>query len=244
LPAADSGRGQDPSVAWWLELLLWLPAILLAGGIGWLLTQVLNSLLPTAQPGRWLILAIMILPGCRGWLFVLVRGLRSRWLHGAIRPIDEPRPAILWRPAVAGAVIGLLFLLLIVAWLISYFGALLPAGWPWLTLPLLILVNYPAGLAGAAGRLGAIFYEGMAERSQPVASLWQHGPFLILPIAVLCLHGWGGLAAGLLVLGLSIVAASLGKSITGLSRQASLGSLSQSVLFSLVVLVAPIAAGL
>jgi hypothetical protein len=241
---ANIGHSPDASVAWWLETLLWLPALLLAGALGWLLAQALAALLPNAQHVRWLFLAVIILPGCRGWLFGLVRLLRSRWLQGDSRAGGEPRAVIQLRRVIASAIAALLFLLLVTWWLASYFGTLLPNNWPWLVLPLLAVVNYPAGLAGAAGRLGAVYFEGLSERSDPIASLWQHLPFLILPVAAVILNGWSGLLAGLLVLVISIVSASLGKSITGLSRLAGLGSLAQAVLFSLAVLVPPIAAGL
>jgi hypothetical protein len=228
-----------PSDESWLQAVLWIPAAALAGGFG------LLSCVWTGSPDEWLAHSLLILPGCRGWLFALTRLLRRRYWPGSSETTSKGLGARCQVPYIlAGTALFALTGLIAAWWINQSFGALMPPGWSWLILPLLILINYPAALAGSSRLSGQAARErGLRQRSG-LAFLWQHLPFLVLPVWAYVAAGINGLLAGLMLLVLALWSASLGRAASRLSHHESIGNLAQAFFYSAGILMPPILSGL
>ena len=227
-------------------ILLWLPAAVAASAMGVAVAWLSGRL------ADWLLPALLLLPGCRGWLVLIGRLINSRWHENAVFGsgsfTDEAERPVGWRKMLPSRVLGLIMLVLVTAgafiWIWMAFGSFKPIGWPVFILPVIFLAGLPAGLAGTPGQTGIALALGTAPAGRWYQSVSQHLPFVFLLIAVTFISGWPGLTAGLLLLAVDLWAVSMGKAATLLSCRAGIGSLIQAIAWSTAILMPTIANGL
>ena len=240
-PAGLSARTTQ-RFAWLANSLLWLPALGLAAAIGLLVAWL------AGRPEIFLLAGMAVLPGCRGWLllpFLLIQRNRRAFAADAGEHAGVRRPADTrtWSGILAGLMACLFVLLLAGFWAWLTFGSIVPPAWPWLVLPLLLAFNWSAGLAGTTGRNGRAG-EQVLWSTGKLDGVWQHLPFLLLPVAATLILGWSGFLAALLLLVVHLWSVSLGKAGAVLTGKVWIGSLLQTTGFALGFLLPPIAEGL
>lgn len=188
------------------ETLLWFPAGILALTAGLAISAI------TDLNFGWLPPAMLMLPGCRGWII---------WLGNRVERRKTANPVIssgrLWPAGSAGLVlVGMTIAL---------------AGWlAWLTngtdfsdlrtiLPfvLLVAISWPAGLSFSAGQAGWR------------RSIIQYLPYILLLIWALPVQSRDGLPAAVILLILAWWASGLGQAAAAASRRPVLGSFVQAV---------------
>lgn len=189
-----------------INILLWLPGAALAAALSLLLVKL------TGNQTGWLMLALLLLPGSRGWLYVLSNLINGNRQAGSTKNTSNQDQKRYFLLATAGLLAIVLTILAAVCWDWLAFGSLQLTGLSWLLLPIVIIVGWPAGLAGTSGR-----------------SIWQYLPFLLLPFWSVIAYGLSGLAASLLLLAVLLWSVSLGKAVTRLSFHPSIGSLVQAI---------------
>lgn len=189
-----------------IHALLWLPGAALAAAISLLLVKL------TGHQTGWLLLALILLPGCRGWLFILARLIGGNRQISSVKSdqVQEQKLNLFFR--ITGLLAIVLTVLAAVFWDWLAFGTLQLAGWPWLLAPVLILIGWPAGLAGTDGW-----------------SIWQCLPYLLLPFWSVFAYGLSGLVASLLILVILMWSVSLSKAATRLGFYPAIGSLVQAI---------------
>lgn len=189
-----------------VSILLWLPGAALAAAISLLLVRL------TGHQTGWLLLALLLLPGCRGWFSILGRLIsRDRRINSAknIQYQDKKHNLML---KIIGLLAIVLTVLAAVCWDWLAFGTLQLTGWSWLLIPILILIGWPAGFAAIDS-----------------LSIWQYLPFLVLPLVALFAFGLSGLAAGLFLIVVLMWSVSLGKAVNLLGFPPAISSLVQAV---------------
>lgn len=224
-------------------ILLWLPAEVVAVAIGIAVAWM------SGRMADWMLPALLLLPGCRGWLVLIGRLINSRWheydVFGPGSYTDEAERPVGCRKILPSRVLGLVMLVLATAgafiWIWMAFGSFKPIGWPVFILPVIFLVGLPAGLAGSPGQTGIALAIGTAPAGRWYQSVSQHLPYIFLLIAVTAISGWPGFTAGLLLLAIDLWSVSMGKAATLLSCRAGIGSLVQAIAWSTAILMPTIA---
>lgn len=226
------------------SILLWVPAAVVATAMGMALA------LLAGHPDGWLLPGMLLLPGCRGYLVFFGR-MVSRRHRGDDRELTDEGgftagtggfrmlPSRITGLVMLGAGIGLAVL-----WIWLSFGSLLPTGVPAYWLPIVLLVGWPAGLAGTPGLIGKTFDAGLMLPSRWYQTFGQHLPFVALVILAWPLFGWLGLITALMLLVVNLWSVSIGKAATWLTGRPGVGSLLQAFAWLTALLLPPITLGL
>ncbi|HBP37332.1 MAG TPA: hypothetical protein DD640_01050 [Clostridiales bacterium] len=246
-PAAltDKAWRKDSRLNLLANVLAWLPAAVLAAALGYLAAWLISA---SSDPSAWLFWSLAVMPGCYGASRQLIRltcrarqrqtGIRRPQWIGTDAAIPQELagacrlPAGAAWPGWAGG-LALLAIMVLAGLLIRLaFGSLTPGFRSGLILPVLIILNWPAGMAGADpgdGKSAALF--------------GQHLLYLLLPVWAGLFMGWMGLISGLALLAVHFWSAGLGKAARLVSRSRIAGGLARSLGYSAGVLLPPIIQG-
>jgi len=111
-------------------------------------------------------------------------------------------------------------------------------------LALLVFIGWPAGMAGTCGQIENNISAGVRTNPGVGQTIWQHLPFLVLPVLAGLKLGWTGLAASLLLLTIHFWSTGLGKASTIITHRPAIGSLIQSTAYAIGILMPPVLLGL
>ncbi len=226
LPPVEKSAGILPRKRhkYWLEILIWLPAGGLGIGLGVLLAWL------AGDSRSWLLPGVAFMPGCRGWLLLLIRRIQKRWQDDELDSECEPQikaapqSAFFWTGRIAGT-IGLAIIVAAVSiWSFLAFGLTTSPKWIWLAWPVLVAFNWPAGMAMAGKGIDQTEMDGTLPEKTWHAAIWQHLPFLVLPVWAIFAGTWAGLTASLLLLIVHAWSVSLGKAAALLLGRPGIGS--------------------
>lgn len=243
----DPPKSKMPYSTVWLvgHQILWLPAAIIALALGLALAWL------SGRPQMWLLPALLLLPGCRGFLALLAR-LTSRKRSNsdfdgqALADHDNQANgnSRLLPSRLTGLIIILASLVLTALWIWLTFGSLLPTGVPDYWLPIVFLMSWPAGLAATPAQVGLALEQGLPPTVRWYQTLAHHLPFLLFAAYAIFIFNLTELTAALMILLISFWSASIGKAATLLTGRPGIGSLLQAAAWTVVVLLPPVTQGL